>query len=234
MRWCIVAAIAFLLSIGPAAADHDGRPPPACEVPTAWFLKDLPYGAREPQREVWDLEILGASWRAEAEKIGNRRDVWRYLDRLYVATGKDDVTVLTDCPFGDGSRVYRYEKYDEVGDFHLVRTEWYEASGYTLVSRKTGLSYVLMSPPVWSPDRKRFFHARCFITGPNRLSIASPAADGLRTEISVDLPCNNEMCEFAWTDASTIAATCPGDDRSKPPKTLRLTLQAGEWHVTSK
>ena len=176
--------------------------------------------------------LAGRQRAAEAGRIGENPAVFRQLDRLYLAREDGGLATLTDCPYSAGMYVFLYERYDEAAGFYVVGRGEYENFTYTLVSRKTGLTFTMVGPPVWSPDGKRVANARCSaMNGPNELYVARRTEEGFHTEKSVRLPCPlNGDCTFQWETSSPISISCT--EQGAAPRTLRVVLQRDEWTVT--
>jgi hypothetical protein len=174
-------------------------------------------------------------WAEEKPRYANSRDVWRVLDRLYIAISGGKVLTLSDCAFGDDLHFYLYERYDETGEFHIVRTYFYEDNVHALVMRKTGKVYALPGAPVWSPDRARFAYGVCSVLNDqDEIAIAHMSADGLKTETEARMPCGLGDCEIVWESADTVAATCPkAGEQGKEHKVMRLTRRGGSWTATT-
>lgn len=174
-------------------------------------------------------------WAEERPRYANSRDVWRVLDRLYIAISGGKVLTLSDCAFGDGLHFYIYERYDEAGDFHVVNTYFYEDGLYALVMRKTGRIYAIPGKPVWSPGRARLAYAICdLLNAKQEMAVLSISDDQPKEEAKIDLPCTWGSCKLDWESADTVAATCtkdgePGNER----KVLRLSRPGGSWSATT-
>src|SRR5262245_24585240 len=222
---CLVVLLP-LLSVA-ARADDRGVPPPSGCAPQ-----------KVDELRAWRgwVKSLGRDWlveqrAAEAGRIGENPAVFRHLDRLYLAREDGGLVTLTDCPYGDGMYVFLYERYDEAAGFYVVGRGEYENFNYILVSRKTGLTFTMVGPPVWSPDGKRVANARCSaMNGPNELYVARRTEEGFHTEKAVRLPCIFGDCTFHWESSSAISISC-AEPRGMP-RTLRVVLQGDEWTVT--
>lgn len=152
-------------------------------------------------------------WPQEAERTkGNRQIVSRAAGRLRLALEGVGRVELTDCPYGDAAYTYLYERYDEAGRFHVVRTPAYEDFSYTLVLRKTGKTVTVYSTPVWAQDKSRFLTVACsLMNGRGALTIHVPEDDGLRVEGEIALPCGGpepESCSARWDHAAWISVSC--------------------------
>lgn len=221
--------LAFLLLLvvvpGLALADEAGKTPPAC-VPKNW-------SEVEAWRE-WSSHTPPANaenWVEEKTRYANDPDVWRHLDRLFLAVEDGKVVTLTDCPFTDDMYVYLYETYDAVGGFHVVRTIFYEDHVYALVMRKTGKIIDIPGLPKWSPDRKRFAYGVCdVLNAKEEFAILRPEGDGLEVEFEAAIPCGLGDCELAWESPVALTATClKAGEVGKERKRVRYTRQGDTW-----
>lgn len=170
-------------------------------------------------------------WPQEAVRFkGNRQSVSRVDGRLRLALEGVDWVELTDCPYGDTAYTYLYERYDEAGRFHVVRTPAYEDFSYTLVMRKTGKQITVYGMPVWAQDKSRFLTVACSLL-PERgtLTVHVPEGDGLRVEGEIALPCGSESCSARWDHASWISVSCtPWGEESKGKKGAEFVLLRGK------
>jgi len=228
IRWFCLFAIALLLP-GLALADDTGRLPPTC-VPKNW-------NEVETWRD-WASHTPPANqknWAEEKTRWVNNRDVWRNLDKLYIAVTGGKVVMLTDCPFGDEMYFYVYQHYDENGAFHLVRTVFYEDHLFTLVMRKTGKLIDIPGPPVWSPDKARFAYGACdLLNGKDNLAILRPTEDGVKAEIETTIPCGLGECQLTWESASALTATClKSGDQGNERRRVRYARQGDKWVATT-
>ena len=175
------------------------------------------------------------NWQQEAPRIGNKTAAWRYLDRLYLGLDGGKVATLTDCPLGDNLRLYLYERYDEAGGFHVVRTLYYEDHTYALIMRKTGLMFTVPAAPIWSPDRTRFAYGVCdLMNAKDDIAIMKVAGDGLQTESAGHMPCGMGNCALVWENASTLAATCTeAADQGGKRQVMRLVRHDDKWTATT-
>lgn len=219
----------LLLSPGLAHAEDKGQPPPICTAKNwneveAW--RD--WASHTPPANV-------RHWAAEKERWRNSRDVWRVLDRLYIAITGGKVAVLADCPFTDSMYFYLYERYDPEGRFHVVRTVFYEDHVFALVMQQTGRLVHVPALPVWSPDRKRFAYAACSVlSGAEDLAIMRPVDDGIVTEIEAKIPCGLGDCTLVWESGTALTATCTrSGDQGNDVVTVRFDLQARNWIGTT-
>lgn len=212
-----------------ALAVDPWNPPGACKAET-W--NDV-----EQWRE-WSSHTPPANargWAEEKRRYVNNRDVWRVFDRLYIAISGGKVLTLSDCAFGDDMHFYLYERYDEAGEFHVVRTHFYEDNLYALVMRKTGRIYTIPGEPVWSPGRTRFAYAICdLLNGREEMAVLSISDGQPKEEAKVELPCAEGECKLAWESADTVASTCTKVGESDGErKVARLSRRGGSWTATS-
>lgn len=149
-------------------------------------------------------------WRQEAQWLkSSERLVSRQHDRLRLALDGGQVLELADCPYGDAAYWYLYERYDQAGGFHVVRTQASDDFSYTLVTMRNGGQVTVHSAPVWASDRSRFLTIACSLEPPRgQLHIQTPAADGPTTEAEFPLPCDKESCSARWDHESWISVTC--------------------------
>lgn len=222
--------LVFLLSLPRfALAEESWTPPGACTLRN-W--NDV-----EQWRE-WNSHTPpdnATRWAEEKPRYTDNRDVWRWLDRLYIAVAGGRVLTLADCAFGDDLHFYLYERYDEAGDFHVVRTYFYEDHLYALVMRKTGKVYAIPGLPIWSPDRTRFAYGVCDqMNAKDDVAIVSVTGDRLRTEMKGQLPCNLGDCKLVWEGNTTLAANCEntqGQDNKR--QVMRITRKGDGWTSTT-
>jgi hypothetical protein len=166
----------------------------------------------------------------EAQKIGQRQDVWRDHDRLYLGLDDDKVAILTDCPYAEGRmQLHFYQGFDEAGRFHI--TTWYDGddSYYVFVSRREGVTMRARSLPLWSPDRKRFVYGACnLLAGDTRLNVVGTSGGELIPEAAIKLPCTTAPnCQFAWDNDSAISITCA--NLGVVSTRLRAVFRNGSW-----
>ena len=225
-----LVSLLILLSLpGVAHAQEPWDPPAGC-VAKEWneveAWRDW-IGHTKPNN---DLE-----WAEERSRWLDRRDVWRWLDRLYLAVDGGKVVTLTDCPFTDSLYLYLYEKYDETGGFHIVNVRFYEDLVYALVMKKTGKIFTIPALPVWSPDRTRFAYGACSVlNGQDEIAISHLSPDGFETETTAQMPCGLGDCDLAWESADTLAATCPkADEQGNEHKVMWLTRRGESWTATT-
>jgi hypothetical protein len=221
----LVLAVLF---VAPALADDLGTlPPPLC-APKTW--NDVETWRDWASHTPPDTR----GWAEEQRRFANSRDVWRWLDRLYIAYEGGKVVTLADCPFTDSLYRYLYDRYDEIGEFHIVREIYYEDRLFTLVMRRTGRLFSIPAPPVWSPDKTRFAYAACdLMNGKDDLAIMKPTGQGrLKTEFETKIPCGLGDCRIAWEGPTVLTATCPrSGDQGNERRAVRLTLSAGAWRA---
>jgi hypothetical protein len=223
-----VFVLAMFISSAVRADDRGELPPPLC-TPKDWNEVETwrDWASRTPPPDA-------ASWAEERPRFANDRDVWRWLDRLYIAYEGGNVVTLADCPFTDTMHRYLYDRYDENGEFHIVRTILYEDHVFALLMRKTGRLYYVPALPVWSPDKTRFAYGACdLLNGKDDLAIMKPTGDGrLQAEIETKIPCGLGDCRIAWESPTALTATCPkSGEQGNERRSVRLTLSGGSWRV---
>ena len=224
----IVLVAVTLFAAGNALADERGDPPPALCAPKDWNEVE---GWRDWASHT-PPDTKG--WAEEKRRFANNRDVWRWLDRLYIAYEGGKVVTLADCPFTDSMYRFLYDRYDGNGEFHIVRQIFYEDHLFALVMRKTGRLYTIPAPPVWSPDKARFAYGACdLMNGKDDLAILKPVGNGqLEVEIETRIPCGLGGCQLAWESPIALAATCPkAGDQGNERRVVRLTLSGGSWRA---
>lgn len=224
----LICFVVALILAGQAAADESAfKPEPLCS-PKNWNEVETwrDWASHTPPSNV-------AAWPAEARRFANNRDVWRWNDRLFIAWQGGNVVTLSDCPFTDAMYFHLYERYDEAGEFHVVRTQYYEDRLYTLVMRRTGRLFTIGGPPIWSPDKARFAWGVCdLMNGKDDLAIARSVDGTLEVETEIKIPCGLGDCRIAWESPTALTATCPeSGEQGNERKTLRLTLSGGVWRA---
>lgn len=174
-------------------------------------------------------------WVEERPRWLDRRDVWRWLDRLYLAVDGGKVVTLVDCPFTDNLYRYLYEKYDETGGFHIVSVRLYEDLFYALVMKKPGNIFMIPALPVWSPDRTRFAYGVCSVLNDQGdIAISRVSPEGLKTETEDIMPCGLGDCDLAWESVDTVAATCTkAGEQGNERRVMRLTRRGESWTATT-
>lgn len=225
----LVCLFVLLLLPAVAHAELTGKPPPSCE-PRNWN-----------EVEVWrdwssHTPAANASkWAEERTHWVNNRDVWRFLDKLYIAYEGGNVVTLTDCPFTDTMYFYLYEGYQPDGGFHLVRAVYYEDHVFTLVMRKTGKLIDIPGRPVWSPDKARFAYGVCdLMNGKDDFAILRPTENGVKAEIEAKIPCGLGTCELDWESPSALIASCPrSGDKGDEIRHVRYTRHGENWIATT-
>jgi hypothetical protein len=171
------------------------------------------------------------NWAKEAPRIVNDRDVWRWLDRLYIAVAGGKVVTLSDCAFGDDLHFYLNERYDEAGGFHVVRVYFYEDHLYALVMRSTGKVFAVPGLPIWSPDRTRFAYGVCdLMNAKEDVAIVSVVGDRPRAEMKGHLPCDLGDCKLVWEGNTTLAASCEDPQgQGNKRRVMRITRHGNGW-----
>lgn len=231
--WGAIGRLVLLLLLlgvsGQGLADERGEAPlPLC-APRNWNEVEAWRG--------WARSTLPANdkaWAEEAKRYANNGDVWRWHERLFIAWQGGNVVTLSDCPFDDTMYAFLYERFDEAGQFHVVRANYYEDFAYALVSRRTGRVHTIPGLPVWAPDNRRFAWSACdLLNGKDDLAIMSPTGDGLRTEIATKIPCGLGGCRLSWEGPTVLAADCPrAVEKGNQRRVLRLTLDGVVWRET--
>lgn len=178
----------------------------------------------------FNQSLLTQERQEEAQKIGQRQDVWRDHDRLYLGLDDDKVAILTDCPYADERmKLQLYQGFDEAGRFHVITTHDGDDEYYVFVSRREGVTMRARSLPAWSPDRKHFAYGAChLLAGDTRLTIVGMSDGALTPEGDIELPCTKAPnCRFAWDNDSAISIACAN---LGPVSTrLRAVFRNGSW-----
>lgn len=174
------------------------------------------------------------NWATEKARYEDRRDVWRWLDRLYIGMANGKVVTLSDCPFGDDLHFFLYQRFDEAGNFHVVNVWRYEEHYYALVMRNSGKIYTVSGLPVWSPDRSRFAYAVCdLMNGTEEIAVMSIVDDRPVLNAKAELPCTMGECKLDWENNATVKATCEGTPESGATRSItRLRRQGDRWIST--
>jgi hypothetical protein len=130
-----------------------------------------------------------------------------------------------------GEKEYEYERLDEAGRFHVVRTRKGDDFFYTLVLQSTGEQIEVPSTPIWATDKVRFVTVGCSLQPPrNAIRFIKPVGSGLQTEAEFELPCERESCLARWTGPGWLTVICTprGDDKAKGTE-FSVLLRAGTW-----
>ena len=130
-----------------------------------------------------------------------------------------------------GEKQYEYERFDEAGQFHIVRTQKGDDFFYTLVAKRGGEQTEVFSTPVWASDKSRFVTLGCSLQpARGELKIMKPAGASLATEAEFPIPCEAESCLARWTAPSWLTVICTprGDDKAKGTE-FSVLLRAGTW-----
>jgi len=131
---------------------------------------------------------------------------------------------------GDAKQ-YEYERLDEAGRFHIVRTAVGDDFFYTLVLKGSGEQIEVPSTPIWATDKSRFVTVGCSLQpARGEIKISRPAGRGLETEATFELPCERESCLARWTGPGWLTVICTprGDDKAKGTE-FSVLLRAGTW-----
>lgn len=134
-----------------------------------------------------------------------------------------------------GEKQYEYERFDEAGQFHVVRTEKGDDFFYTLVLKNGGEQIEVPSTPIWATDKARFVTLGCSLEPPrSEISILKPAGKALETEARFELPCEAQSCLARWTAPGWVSVICTprGDDmgaRDARGTEFSVLLRAGAW-----
>lgn len=187
-----------------------------------------------PPSAEYERENLTKEWPLEAQRFrGDAPNVARQGDRLRLAIDGGKVVELQDCPYGDTSYQYLYERFDDPGRFYVIRTPAYEDFSYTLVMKRTGRLFTVHGAPVWASDKSRFLSVACSLL-PERaaLSIYKPSDDGLAVEVEIALPCAMESCSARWDFQSWISVSCTPRDEPGKKGTEFVVLRGsdGKWN----
>jgi len=173
-------------------------------------------------------------WRDEALRIKRHETlVSREGGRLRLVLDGGGTLALVDCPYGADGRWYLFERYDQPGRFHVVRTHTAEDFAYTLVMMPTGRTHTVHGSPVWAPEKTRFLTIACALEPPRAmLLIQAPAGEGLTTEAEVPLPCGTESCSARWDHESWISVACTPRDASSLKGTEFVLMRGsdGTWN----
>ncbi len=225
----LLCVVVVLQLSGPALAQEPWAPLGACKAET-WtdVEKWREWNGHTPPDNA-------TRWAEESPRYANDRDVWRVLDRLYIAIAGGKVLTLSDCAYGDGLHFYIYERWDQAGEFHIVRTYFYEDHLYALIMRKTGKVYTVPGRPIWSPDRTRFAYSVCdLLNGKEEFAVLSMSDDRPKEETKVQLPCTLGDCKLVWEGNTMVSATCE-DPQGKGGKrqVVRLTRKGDGWVSTT-
>lgn len=173
-------------------------------------------------------------WPREAERIkGNAPNVSRLDGVLRLKVGGGKTLDLSDCPYGDTSHGYLYQRYDEAGGFYVVEVSRREEHAYLLVRKATGQLFTVFGIPIWSGDRTRFLTVACSML-PSRgtLSIFDAKSEGIVREGEFPLPCEQESCAARWDHQSWIAVTCTPQavaDNRKNSDFVLMRGSDGSW-----
>ena len=180
-------------------------------------------------------------WPPEAKRIADSSGTVERRDRrLRLRLDDGRHAELVDCPHTDAAFAYLYERYDDTGRFYVAQRPTYEDSYYTLVMKKTGKTYIVEGPPIWSDDKSRFLTARCGIGYPvNTLSVHVPSGGDITTEAEIPLPCGeNESCSARWDNSSSIRVTCKAmTDLDGPKPDPQFAVQRGSdgaWKMSDR
>lgn len=212
-------AIACSLLAATAHAQTAGEEAKAC----------LPGG--QPMSPDYERDSL-AEWPQEARRLkSNEQVVSRRRDHLRLALDGGKTVELVDCPYGAGAYRYLYERYDQAGRFHMVRTPAHDDFSYTLVMMRTGRLFTVHGAPVWASDKSRFLTVACSLQPPRgSLLIQAPAGDGLVREAEIALPCATESCSARWDFQSWISVTCaPREAGKKGMEFVVIRGNDGAW-----
>ncbi|MBI3195992.1 MAG: hypothetical protein HYZ40_00500 [Rhodospirillales bacterium] len=225
----LLCLVLLLLLPRIALAQESWKPPGACALRN-W--NDV-----ETWRE-WNSHTPpdnATRWAEEKSRYTNNRDVWRWLDRLYIAVAGGKVLTLSDCAFGDDLHFYLYERFDEAGSFHVVRVYFYEDHLYALVMRATGKVVAIPGLPIWSPDRTRFAYGVCDqMNAKDDVAIMRVTADGLSTETAGHMPCGLGDCKLIWEGNASLSATCQETaEQGSKRQVMRFTRRGDGWATTT-
>jgi hypothetical protein len=175
-----------------------------------------------------------AEWPREAQRFKKHEElVSRQEDRLRLTLDGGRKLELVDCPFGENSYRYLFERYDQAGRFYVIRRLASDDFSYTLVMMPTGRLFSAYGVPVWASDKSRFLSVACSLQPPRgSLLIQAPSAEGLRTEAEFPLPCESESCSARFDHSSWISVTCvPRDEPGKRGKEfVVMRNNSGTWN----
>ncbi|MBV8185631.1 MAG: hypothetical protein JOY64_16055 [Alphaproteobacteria bacterium] len=159
-----------------------------------------------------------ADWPMETQRFKNSQPLVSRdgrLLRLAIDGGK--AVELIDCPYGDDSFRYLYERYDQAGAFHVVRRIARDDLSYRLVLMRDGTVATVYGLPIWASEKTRFLTIACSLEPPRgALAIQAPAGESLATEAEFPLPCERESCSARWDHQTWISVSCvPRDEPAK-------------------
>lgn len=224
----LLLVVMFLLLPGVALAEEPWTPLSACSLENWNDVEGWrQWNSHTPPNNA-------ENWVEEKARYENRRDVWRWLDRLYIGMPNGKVLTLADCPFGDDLHFFLYERFDEAGNFHVVNVWRYEEHYFALVMRNSGIIYTVSGLPVWSPDRSRFAYAVCdLMNGTEEIAVMNMVDDRPVLNAKAELPCTIGECKLDWENNTTVKATCEGTAESGATRSItRLRRQGDRWIST--
>jgi hypothetical protein len=232
----IAAVLAGITSVTAAWAQSAELQP--LELPadpgTPTMYRAYGYDVRDRQKLREDARKT--YWAEEAERIARSgQNVVRDNEELYIYLDTTDVPhaiVLKSLWTFDPAATYFYQGYDDVGRFHIVRAGGSDYPTLLFISAKTGLIYEgpSVGPPVYSPDRSRFFSAGLGGMGCGEGFVVYRFDSGkVRLETRLATGCG--PCTYAWSGPNEVKSECSpsGNGRTE----YRMTYRDGAWHKTT-
>lgn len=166
--------------------------------------------------------------------------VSRVADTLVIrGTNGNRLALENDTTAGNGTRVYRYDRFlPEIG-FHLVELSFYEGGSYVLVDARTTDQTMVIAPPVVSPGRTRFAAAMVDLWAGydyNGIQVWRLGEGGPRLEWEIGGGDQWGASGIAW--ASEEALDFNRHERTRAPATeltsrrMRLSVAGGALSIT--
>jgi hypothetical protein len=176
-------------------------------------------------------EARKTSWAEEARAIARSgQNVIRDEDELviYFGTSRESVVLRTGWYYGV---VYVYQSFDDIGRFHVVAGTERDGERFLIfVAAGTGEIYAIGGggPPVYSPDKTRFFSADFMGMGcVSGITVYRREGDKLFSEAKQSMDCN--FCTHEWSGPSDVKSNCVNPAGKVE---YRLRHRNGVWEQT--
>jgi hypothetical protein len=183
---------------------------------------------REKARKTFLAEEAQAILRSGQRVVRDDDDLYVYVD----FPNSQHAVVMRTIWGWDPGIIYVYHAFDDIGRFHVVRVSLVENEGYfLLISAKAGLVYRINGPPIYAPDKTKFFAAGCTGMGcADQVVVYRSMGESLSIEAALTTdfgwPCSHE-----WSGSNEVKSICRNSAGTGEVE-YRLAYRDGAWQET--